>query len=96
MNFFEDGSLVFKGGFEYWNPARWSYDKDQKELHIVLGGRDFPATTLKEQKARRPQSISRFNAAEHLIVLPFPSNKSYLEITGFLYHQRPCKAEISE
>ena len=35
MVFHSDGKLIFRGGFEMFNPASWQYDEQKQELRIT-------------------------------------------------------------
>ena len=36
INFERDGRLVFRGGFEYLDPASWGYDERAQELIFII------------------------------------------------------------
>ena len=95
MTYFPDGRLMFAGGFTFYNPSRWRYDAETKELEIILGGiSQFPVGSAKYQIAHRPGSLLRFDVKKRALVyslLPH-INSPRLEFAGFIfYYGRPCE-----
>lgn len=83
------GELRFTGGFEFFNPGRWSLDNAAGELRIELGGTaPFPAEAAKDQLKRRPGKLLRIDAAHRGLVYGVTPATASIEFGGFVFYRK--------
>jgi len=78
----DDGTLAFKGGFEFYNPGKWRREGDR--LTLTLGGvQPFPADISKAQLRGHQGGLTGYDAALRQL--------SYNIGLGNFYFHRGCK-----
>jgi hypothetical protein len=88
-----DGSLVFKGGFDFYNPGTWRRDGDV--LTITVGGTaPFPAALYKEQLPKHIGGLTGYNEKRREITYRFDASTEFLNFDNFyFYRAERCRAQ---
>lgn len=92
ITFAPDGELKFKGGFVYYNPARWKKVEGLNQIEITLGGKSsFPTDALDYQLAHRPGSgLLGYDAKRRLLRYEI-GIAAPIDFAGFyFYRQKSC------
>lgn len=91
-----DGSLVFKGGFVFYNPSTWRRDsKDGELLTITVGGKkQFPEGLSKEQPPDRSGGLVGYDVQRREITYRFGAATEAINFAGFyFYRAETCQAQ---
>lgn len=83
MIFEPTGGLVFRGGFEFFNPARWTLDKSQRELQLSFP--NAPDEKLDLFHMYLKDGVKSFNRKEKTVSYVFDAETSSLNIVGWIY-----------
>nr|WP_315259567.1 hypothetical protein [uncultured Duganella sp.] len=88
-----DGSLLFKGGFDFYNPSAWRRDGDV--LVITVGGKTpFPAALYKEQLPKQIGGLTGYNEKRREITYRFGAATDFLNFDNFyFYRAERCHAQ---
>lgn len=88
-----DGKLVFKGGFDFYDPSTWRRDGDV--LVITVGGKaPFPAALYKEQLPKRIGGLTGYNEKRREISYRFDASTEFLNFDNFyFYRAERCHAQ---
>ncbi|TFW22271.1 hypothetical protein [Duganella callida] len=88
-----DGSLLFKGGFDFYNPGAWRRDGDI--LTVSLGGKaPFAAELYKEQLSKHAGSLSGYNEKRRELSYHFAPSTESVGFDGFyFYRAASCHAQ---
>jgi hypothetical protein len=90
-----DGSLLFRGGFAFYNPGVWRRADNNKEILIVtLGGTEpFPAPVLKEQLPKKIGGLISFDEKRREMTYRFDAKTEFLNFGNFyFYRAETCHA----
>ena len=92
MTFEPSGTLLFRGGFEFYNPSTWEHDRREEAVFVVLGGSwPFPTSPLQFQLEHAPATLRRIDASRRLLVFPFRSDTRVLQFQTFNFTSGPCE-----
>jgi hypothetical protein len=93
MLFQSDGSLQFKGGFDFYNPGAWRREGDV--LVITVGGKaPFPVDLYKEQLPKHVGGLTGYNAQRREITYRFGASAEYINFDNFyFYRAERCHAQ---
>jgi hypothetical protein len=81
-----DGSLVFRGGFAFYNPGTWRTDNDV--LTVTLGGTEpFPTPVFKEQLPKRSGGLLGFDEKRREITYRFDAKTEFLNFGNFYFYR---------
>jgi hypothetical protein len=88
-----DGSLQFKGGFDFYHPSSWRREGDV--LVITVGGKaPFPADLYKEQLPKHVGGLTGYNAQRREITYRFVAATEFLNFDNFyFYRAERCHAQ---
>lgn len=88
-----DGSLVFRGGFGFYQPSTWRR-ADNDILIITLGGKEpFPTEVLKEQLPKHAGGLLGFDEKRREITYRFDAQTEFLNFGNFyFYRSATCHA----
>lgn len=88
-----DGSLLFKGGFDFYNPSAWRRDGDV--LVITIGGKaPFPAELYKEQLPKHVGGLTGYNEKRRELAYRFGPSAEFVNFDGFyFYRAEGCHAQ---
>lgn len=91
MRLHADGSLLFKGGFQFYNPGTWRQEGGQ--LTLTLGGdQPFPADIAQEQLGARAGALTAYNAQRRELSYALKPSTAALGIGNFyFYRSDACK-----
>ncbi len=91
MRLMADGALRFDGGFDFFNPGRWSQDSGAAELRLRLGGAGaFPAALVNEQLKQHAGGLLRADAAQRTLVYRMGPATQSLALGGFVFYRKPA------
>lgn len=94
MKFLPDGTLVFEGGYLFYNPSHWARSADDPDLvDIRLGGKErFPTFAFKDQLSRAPnQGLVSFDEKKRLLTYRMDHGLRPIEFMTFIfYRQERC------
>lgn len=91
MKFLPDGTLLFEGGYLFYNPSHWARSAGDPDLvDIRLGGKDpFPTFAFKDQLSRASnQGLVSFDAKKRLLTYRMPSGRSSIEFMTFIFERQ--------
>ncbi|HLF14389.1 MAG TPA: hypothetical protein VI932_05830 [Bacteroidota bacterium] len=84
MLFKQGGQLIFQEGFEFHNPASWSYNADLEELKLIVTlPKDYDFTLLKYQLEEG--RITGFDSTIGTIGYKFTKGVQALDFGGWIY-----------
>ena len=88
-----DGSLVFRGGFAFYNPSSWRKAGDDV-LILTLGGKEpFPAEVFKEQLPKHAGGLLSFDEKRREVTYRFNAKTEFLNFGNFyFYRSESCHA----
>lgn len=99
MKFLPDGTLVFEGGYLFYNPSHWVRSAADPELvNIRLGGKTrFPTFAFKDQLARiSNQGLVSFDEKKRLLTYRMALGQSQIEFMTFIFdRQERCAMPTS-
>jgi hypothetical protein len=81
--FQEDGTLLFQGALEFYNPARWMLDEAQKELKISFT--QTPDEKLRIFQTYVGHEIKAFDREAKQVTYAFDRDTTQLVIAGWIY-----------
>lgn len=91
------GELRFDGGFGFFSPGRWTFDKTAGELRLELGGTaPFPFDAAKDQLKRRPGKLLRIDAAQRGLVYGVTPATESIEFGGFVFYRKLACAPLPQ
>jgi hypothetical protein len=84
-----DGSLVFRGGFQFYNPSAWRREaRDGDKLVITLGGTaEFPTDVYKEQLPKHIGGLTGYDEKRREIVYRFDASVPFLNFGNFYFYR---------
>lgn len=91
-----DGSVLFRGGFLFYNPSTWRREpKDSDTLIITLGGKaEFPTQVYKEQLPQHIGGLVGYNEKRREIAYRFDASVPFLNFGNFYFYRvDACHAE---
>lgn len=81
-----DGTLAFRGGFEFYNPGKWRQNADR--LTITLGGdQPFPADIAQEQLGAKIGGLTAYNAQHRELVFTIKPSTAFVGIGNFYFYR---------
>jgi hypothetical protein len=88
-----DGSLVFRGGFAFYNPSSWRR-ADNDVVIITLGGKEpLPVDVLKEQLPKHAGGLLSFDEKRREVTYRFNAKTEFLNFGNFyFYRSESCHA----
>lgn len=88
-----DGSLLFRGGFGFYDGSAWRR-ADDDTLILTLGGKEpFPTQVLKEQASRHVGGLLGFDEKRREMTYRFNAKTEFLDFGGFyFYRAETCHA----
>ena len=88
-----DGSLVFRGGFAFYNPSSWRKAGDDVVV-MTLGGKEpFPAEVFKEQLPKHAGGLLSFDEKRREVTYRFNAKTDFLNFGNFyFYRSESCHA----
>ncbi|MBV7538543.1 hypothetical protein KW842_22455 [Duganella sp. sic0402] len=88
-----DGSLVFKGGFDFYNPSAWRREGDA--LLITVGGKaPFPAELYKEQLPKHIGGLMAYDEKRREITYRLNASTEFINFDNFyFYRAERCHAQ---
>lgn len=88
-----DGSLVFRGGFAFYNPSSWRR-ADNDVVIITLGGKEpFPTEVFKEQLPKHDGGLLSFDEKRREVTYRFNAKTDFLNFGNFyFYRSESCHA----
>ncbi len=89
MVFSQDGSLTFKGGLEFYNPAQWTLDPNRQELTITM--LNAPDEKLDIFHMYLADGVKRFDRHLKEITYAFDDQTWSLNMAGWVY-SKPDKS----
>lgn len=94
MLFGADGRLLFRGGFLFFNPSRWTRDPGAGMTDIMLGGdTPFPEPLAREQIRRRAGALVAYDAEARRLRYRLAPAEPSLEFAGLIfYRSNSCSA----
>lgn len=81
--FSANGTLMFQGGMEFYNPGRWDWDPIQKKLYITLP--QAPDPKLDIFKMYVGDGVEAFDRAQKRVTYHFDEETATLNIGGWTY-----------
>jgi hypothetical protein len=82
-----DGSLIFRGGFAFYNPGTWRRT-DNDVLTITLGGTEpFPTPVFKEQLPKHIGGLLGFDEKRREITYRFDAKTEFLNFGNFYFYR---------
>lgn len=81
------GKLRFMGGFKYWNPAHWSYDKDLCELHIITKKFQKNDFTLFADDVSRGY-LKRIDPKNQTIIFAVDGTTKFIVLGKYFYYKQ--------
>jgi hypothetical protein len=88
----DDGTLTFKGGFQFYNPGKWR--QDAVRLTITLGGdQPFPADAAKEQLHAKVGALAAYNEQRRELAYTVTPSTPFVGVGNFyFYRTQACQA----
>jgi len=83
MIFSPDGTLIFKGKMEFYNPARWELDEARQELRLTLPEADN--NRLQVFQIAVGDGVKAFNPTTKQITYTFNTEIWALQVAGWAY-----------
>jgi hypothetical protein len=89
-----DGTLTFRGGFQFYNPGKWRRDARSGELILTLGGDNaFPTEVFKEQLPKHIGALAGYDEKERKVVYRTDAATPFLNFGNFyFYRNASCHA----
>jgi len=87
MIFYNNNSLEFKGGFEYYNPASWIYDINSNELSIFIPNFNINSIRAFDDAIMR-KNVIRINIENKEIVYNLTHQTKYLEFANWYFFKK--------
>jgi hypothetical protein len=82
-----DGSLLFSGGFAFYQPSSWRR-ADGDILILTLGGKEpFPTEVFKEQVPKHIGGLLGFDEKRREISYRFNANTEFLNFGNFYFYR---------
>jgi hypothetical protein len=82
-----DGSLIFQGGFTFYNPGTWR-QMENDVLVVTLGGKEpFPAPVLQEQVRKHAGGVIGFDEKRREISYRFNAKTEALNFGNFYFYR---------
>jgi len=91
-----DGSLLFKGGFAFYNRSAWRRDaKDAELLTIAVGGNGpFPEGLKSQQSGKQAGALVGYDEKRREITYRFGPATDALNFAGFYFYKADtCRAQ---
>ncbi len=85
LTFCPNGALEFSGGFLFYNPASWSYDSENRELRITLGGDKPLGSSFDYQLKHRSQTLHAMDRASRTLVFPLYASSDRIDFGGYVF-----------
>lgn len=88
-----DGSLVFRGGFGFYNPSSWRR-AGKDELVVTLGGKEpFPTEVFKDLLPKHVGGLLSFDEKRREVSYRFDAKTEFLNFGNFyFYRAEACHA----
>jgi hypothetical protein len=81
-----DGTLAFKGGFQFYSPGKWR--QDDGHLTITLGGTEpFPAEISKEQLQSKVGALKAYNAQRRELTYKTTPAPDFIGLGNFYFYR---------
>lgn len=83
----DDGSLLFRGGFAFFNPGKWRTGASPGELIVTLGGiTTFPLASANDEIRRKNRPLRSVDPTRRELVFKLSNSPSdALNIGGFYF-----------
>ncbi len=86
MSFKKNGQLIFRGGFEYYNPAKWHYNIQKKLLYIHVAS-FFKENIKVLQYWKENDDSFDFNLKKNQMIYKFTYRTKSINFLNFGYSQ---------
>lgn len=89
-----DGTLTFRGGFGFYNPATWRRTENDG-LVLTLGGREpFPVEVFQDLLSRHNGGLLGFDAKRREVSYRFAPSTEAIDFAGFYFYRvQACQAQ---
>ena len=83
-----DGTLAFKGGFQFYQPGKWRQDGATGMLTVTLGGQaDFPSDIAKVQLRSKIGALAAYNAQRRELTYKVGANTPFIALGNFYFYR---------
>lgn len=89
-----DGTVAFKGGFQFYQPGAWRQDGQTGMLTVTLGGTaPFPADIAKVQLRSKIGALTAYNEQRRELTYKVGANTPFIALGNFyFYRAHACSA----
>jgi len=89
-----DGTLAFKGGFQFYQPGTWRQDAGTGMLTVTLGGTvPFPADIAKVQLRSKIGALAAYNEQRRELIYKVGAATPYIALGNFYFYRKDaCSA----
>lgn len=89
-----DGTLAFKGGFQFYQPGKWRQDGTTGMLTVTLGGNaDFPSDIAKVQLRSKIGALAAYNEQRRELTYKVGTATPFIALGNFyFYRASACSA----
>ena len=83
-----DGTLAFKGGFQFYQPGKWRQDGATGMLTVTLGGQaDFPSDIAKVQLRSKIGALAAYNEQRRELTYKVGANTPFIALGNFYFYR---------
>ena len=83
-----DGTLAFKGGFQFYQPGKWRQDATTGMLTVTLGGNaDFPSDIAKVQLRSKIGALAAYNEQRRELTYNVGTATPFIALGNFYFYR---------
>ena len=83
-----DGTVAFKGGFQFYQPGSWRQDGQTGMLTLTLGGSaPFPSDIVKMQLRSKIGALTAYNEQRRELTYKVGANTPFIALGNFYFYR---------
>ena len=88
MQMRSDGTVAFKGGFQFYQPGTWRHDGQTGLLTLTLGGSaPFPSDIAKVQLRSKIGALTGYNERRRELTYKVGENTPFIALGNFYFYR---------